>query len=145
MARTFGMANLGGKGYKVKIDQNLFKTFLMTEPGLREELDRRMTRAQNEARRLVRVRTGTLLSTIRKQPGYIASGPYVDVVAGKSGLTPYMGFEHDGTVAHVIRPRSRKALRFPVGGRVVFATKVNHPGTRGSKFLERALPAAGGN
>jgi hypothetical protein len=138
-------ANLGGRGYKVDIDQAMFKTFLMTEPGLRDELDRRMTKAQNVARQLVRVRTGRLLSTIRKQPGYIASGPYVDVVAGKQGLTPYMGFEHDGTEPHVIRPRSRKALRFPAGGKIVFATKVNHPGTVGSRFLERALPAAGGN
>jgi hypothetical protein len=44
--------------------------------------------------------------------------------------TPYARFVAEGTRAHVIRPRARKALRFQMGGRTVFARRVNHPGTR---------------
>lgn len=47
-----------------------------------------------------------------------------------------------GTRAHVIRPRRKKFLRFRVGGRVVFARKVNHPGTRPYKFGWKASRAA---
>ncbi|WP_234467785.1 hypothetical protein [Streptomyces sp. MBT62] len=45
----------------------------------------------------------------------------------------------DGTRPHIIRPRRARALRFEVGGEVVFAGKVRHPGTRPNDFLARAL------
>lgn len=107
------------------------------------DLDRRMTQAQAGAQRMVRVRTGRLLSTIRKQRGVSRRGPWVEVVAGGRAAR-YAHYEERGTSAHYIRPRRRKALRFMQGGRVVFARRVWHPGTRGSRFLSRALPLAGG-
>lgn len=42
----------------------------------------------------------------------------------------YGGFLDEGVKPHTIRPRNAKALRFIVGGRVVFARVVHHPGTR---------------
>lgn len=51
----------------------------------------------------------------------------------------YAGFVHDGTRPHVIRPKNAQVLRFMVGGRVVFARVVNHPGTRARPFLDRAV------
>ena len=45
---------------------------------------------------------------------------------------------HKGTVPHAIRPRPpRKSLRFMVAGRIVYATRVAHPGTRPDRFLTR--------
>ena len=104
------------------------------------ELDRRADRVQAAARQLVGKRTGTLLATIRKQPQYRIGA--VDIVAGHERRTPYLGYHHFGTGPHVILPSRRKALRFVTGGRVVFATRVNHPGSRGTHFLTRALDAA---
>lgn len=46
---------------------------------------------------------------------------------------------HDGTRPHIIRPRNAQALRFNVGGRIVYAKVVHHPGTRARPFLDRAL------
>lgn len=51
------------------------------------------------------------------------------------------------TKPRVIRPRTRKALKFNLKGKVVFAKRVNHPGSRIPKrphmapSLKRALPA----
>lgn len=104
-------------------------------------LDKLATRVQRVARTLVGVKTGTLLATIRKNPGRTPRGPHVDVTAGHPGVTPYMWWHHQGTPPHVIVPRRKQALRFTSGGRVIFATKVNHPGTVGTKFLTRALDA----
>lgn len=107
------------------------------------DLDRRMTRAQIAAERFVRVRTGTLLATIRKNRGFTKQGPWVEVQAGRPGMR-YTMVEHDGSPPHIIRARRAKSLRFMVGGQVIFRKQVRHPGTTGTKFLERALPFAGG-
>lgn len=48
-----------------------------------------------------------------------------------------------GARPHKIRARRRKALRFVVGGRVLFRRSVNHPGNRPYRFLYRATFAAG--
>ena len=106
------------------------------------ELDRRMTRAQFGARRMVRVRTGKLLSSIRKNRGYARDKPYVEVIAGGRGVR-YARFENDGTRPHIIKARRKKSLRFVQNGQIRFAQQVHHPGTRGSHFLDRALPLAG--
>lgn len=51
----------------------------------------------------------------------------------------YAQMVHDGTRPHIIRPRRAKALRFVVGGQVVYARVVHHPGTRARPFLDQAL------
>lgn len=51
----------------------------------------------------------------------------------------YAPMVNDGTRPHIIRPKRAKALRFNVGGKVVFARVVHHPGTRARPFLDRAL------
>ena len=72
----------------------------------------------------------------------------------------YAGYVEQGTRPHVIRPRNRKALRFPAtradarlsgaprkGGRVRFAKRVMHPGTRAQPFMvpgaQKAVSDAG--
>jgi hypothetical protein len=110
--------------------------------GVERDLDARSRRVLAAARTLVPVRTGTLLTSIRREEGFGALGKYIDVVCGVPGLTNYLGYVLDGTEPHVIRPRRRKALRFIAGGGIVFATKVNHPGTQANNFLVRALDAA---
>lgn len=51
----------------------------------------------------------------------------------------YAPFVNDGTRPHVIRPKNARALRFVVGGQVVFAKVVHHPGARAKPFLDRAV------
>lgn len=90
----------------------------------------------NRAKVLCPVDTGRLRASIRGQaqrtwtlrPQFVV-GSDVD----------YAEYVHDGTRPHVIRPRTARALRFTVGGQVVYARVVNHPGTRAKPFLDRAL------
>ena len=52
----------------------------------------------------------------------------------------YAYFVHEGTRPHVIRPNSGRVLRFKVGGKIVYARKVNHPGhPKPRKFLSQHL------
>ena len=55
---------------------------------------------------------------------------------------PHARFVHWGTRPHVIRPKKRKALRWPVGGTFAFAKKVNHPGYEGDAYFAKAAAEA---
>jgi hypothetical protein len=114
---------------------------------IRRDLERRTMRVLDAARTMCPRRTGKLAATGRKQPGLSGERPYIDVTFGHEGETPYLGYVLYGTSPHMIAARNDRPnphLRFVVGGMVVFAKAVHHPGTRANNFLERALPAAAG-
>lgn len=58
-------------------------------------------------------------------------------------IAPYAYYVHWGTRPHVIRPKNKKALRWPAGGKFRFAKKVHHPGYKGDPWLVRAAAQAG--
>lgn len=56
----------------------------------------------------------------------------------------YASFPDQGTRAHTIRPRNPGGvLVFQVGGRTVFATKVDHPGNEGTGWFSDTVDRAG--
>jgi hypothetical protein len=75
-------------------------------------------------------RSGQLAQSIGWRPGGNGSA---EVYANAA----YAGFVEHGTQPHVIRPRNRQALRFPVGGGAGFgfARVINHPGSRPHPFF----------
>lgn len=100
------------------------------------ELERTGQRVVNRAKILCPVDTGRLRASIRGQARrtwtlrpMFTVGTNVD----------YAEMVHDGTRPHVIRPTRKQALKFTIGGQVVFAKVVHHPGTRARPFLDRAL------
>lgn len=55
---------------------------------------------------------------------------------------PHAVFVLFGTKAHVIRPKTKKVLRWPAGGKFAFARQVNHPGNKPDDWLARAAAIA---
>lgn len=102
----------------------------------RAELREASRQVVNRAKVLCPVDTGRLRASIRAEPPRIFS-LRGSVTVGSD--LEYAAMVHDGTRPHRIRPKTKQALRFVVGGQVVFARVVNHPGTRGKPFLDRAL------
>ena len=51
----------------------------------------------------------------------------------------YGEWVREGTPPHVITPKGAKALRFVIGGKVIFAMKVNHPGSRANPYHKRTM------
>lgn len=90
----------------------------------------------NRAKVLAPVDTGRLRASIRIESRRLLSLRSVYTIGSD---VSYAAYVHDGTRPHQIRPRNAKALRFVIGGRVVYARVVNHPGTRARPFLDRAL------
>lgn len=90
----------------------------------------------NRARVLAPVRTGRLRSSGRMDILITSVGPTGKVTFPVS----YARFVHEGTRAHVIRAKKKKALKFKgAGGGFVYRRKVNHPGTKARPFVEDAL------
>lgn len=46
---------------------------------------------------------------------------------------------HEGSKPHVIIPIRKQALAFKSGGKMIFAKRVNHPGYKGNRFVERTV------
>lgn len=91
----------------------------------------------NRAKVLAPVRTGRLRAAIgpARYSRTWTLRPQVTIDVN----VDYAGFVNDGTRPHIIRPKNKRALRFVVDGRVVFATVVHHPGTRAKPFMDRAV------
>ena len=81
-------------------------------------------------------RTGQLERSIDVKFNENSGIVYID-----SQSAPHGPFVHDGTMAHDIFPKNKKALRWvPQGGSAFrFAKAVHHPGTGSDPFLFNAL------
>lgn len=90
----------------------------------------------NRAKVLAPVDTGRLRSSIRVERRSFFGLRSRWVIGSDVEYAPMV---NDGTAPHIIRPKNAKALRFRMGGRIVFAKVVRHPGTRARPFLDRAL------
>lgn len=127
-----------------KVDPGRIRQFINTEPGIIRDLMQRADRAANYQRANVGRKTGLLAGTIRTQLTTAKGGPAAQAIAGRQGVTPYLGYHVFGTGPHVITPSRAKALRFASGSGIVFATRVNHPGNRANRFIQESLAAARG-
>lgn len=102
---------------------------------LRRKMASWQRQTATQARVDVPVRTGHLGRSIREGEVRVVGRNVHGSVRADADYAVYV---HQGTRPHVIRPRRAKVLRFPVGGRTVFARSVNHPGTRARPFLRNA-------
>lgn len=107
------------------------------------DFERRMRtlafRQQQDAPR----RTGRMAGQIKQQhlpsdPGRFLEGAS-GVNPGSYGQRGYAQIVTSGSRPHIIQARTAKALRFVVGGQVVYARRVHHPGTRPNPYLTRHL------
>lgn len=121
----------------VSIDRSRFQRLLSAVGGPGERLLRRKAERVADLARRYATPHGTMAAGI-------VVGPYQDKQIKVISTHPATRYVHDGTQPHQIRPRRAGGmLRFEVGGRIVFARVVNHPGYRGDDFLTRALRDAG--
>ena len=107
-------------------------------------MDRRGQYIENMARAQVGVDTSALRKTIRHRTfaGRGGDGPRTIVAAGGPGVE-YALMHHEGTKPHEIRPKAaRSMLKFNIGGKTVYATRVLHPGTRENNYLTDHLQMA---
>lgn len=104
-----------------------------------ETMDRKIDRAWPIAVRAVLARAR---ANAPKRTGFMSRSIRAQVQKRSATIispAPYSLFVEKGTRPHVILPVRASVLAFEVGGQMVFAKKVNHPGTKAQPFL---MPAA---
>ena len=122
---------------RVTINQSAFQRLLSAVGGPGERMLRRKAERVAALARTYAAGHGTI-------PEGIVVGPYQDKSISVISTNVHTVLVHNGSRRHMIRPRRAGGwLRFEVGGRVVFARQVNHPGYRGDPFLTNALRDAG--
>jgi hypothetical protein len=84
-------------------------------------------------------RSGETVAGIR---GYVTVSTQAMTVGVLDSTSEASVFLNDGTRPHEIVPRNAKALRFEVGGRVVFAAHAHHPGTDADPFFDHGVERA---
>lgn len=118
---------------EVHLEPGALARFLRLRGGI---VERRLSERTERVADIVRVEAPGRMG--RRVDWYIDDGP-----RGLRGVVtcdhPAVFFVLDGTRPHIIRPRRRRALRFHVDGREVFAAYVRHPGTDPNDFMFRAL------
>lgn len=99
-------------------------------------MERRVRRVEAEA---IRGAPGSMKQRIRVQIQRAPGGEFRGVVKVEHRAAIFVV---NGTRPHLIRPVRARVLRFTVGGRVVYARLVRHPGNKPNDFLRKALRAA---
>lgn len=83
-----------------------------------------------------RLRSSIVVETERARKNGVAFGDSYWII-GTS--VPYAEQVEVGMEPTVIRPKNAKALKFEIGGKTIFAKKVNHPGFKGRHMFQRAI------
>lgn len=123
-------------------DPVAMRRFLSWEGPIGHDLRRRGRTLEYRARASAGIKTGKLRLDIKTKEKVVVDGLMIEV--GNWG-TRYAKLHHEGTAPHEILPRPSNPigrLVFQVGGRTVFAKRVNHPGTDPNPYLSRWLREA---
>lgn len=94
------------------------------------DVERGIDQAAGQHRRYSR--TGNLVRSVfkRRVPGGWEVGH-------DAQIAPHAVFVIKGTRPHIILPRNKKVLRWPVPGGFRYAKRVKHPGTRADDYIRR--------
>lgn len=126
----------------VIIDEPALQRFLGWSGPVGSDLRRRGRTLEFRARRSAGVKSGRLRLDIETRERTVVDGLMLEI--GNWGVR-YAAAHHEGARPHVILPRPENVtqrLVFRVGGRLVFAKRVNHPGNRPNPYLSRWLREA---
>ena len=119
---------------RVRLDRGQLTRTIQGES--RRVLNLRAQRILNRARILAPVNTGRLRASGRiKRAAFFSFRPKATVIFD----VDYAAAVNDGRRAVRITPKRAQALRFVIGGRVVFAKVVNQPARAAKPFLDRAV------
>lgn len=98
------------------------------------------------AKRGVRLKS-LAMKQAHKKTGKLAASMTTSLSVDFKGLQVTVGsnvkhalMHHEGTKPHIIKPRRARTLRFVQRGKIRYAQRVFHPGSRPNRYLTDNLP-----
>jgi hypothetical protein len=88
---------------------------------------------------LLNRRTGKLSDSVRVVEVSQSTDTIEGGVTAGGGVVDYARSLEYGSQAHDIVPRTKQALAFMIDGKMIFAKRVHHPGTRAYAFMRGTL------
>lgn len=122
--RTRGLVNITQQNRLAPMDNQIREA---TTRSIRDLINAALSHLQ----RITPSRTGALKTSYRKRFFQLAGRITTD--------KDYIKHVELGTKPHEILPRFASALRFEIGGRTIFAKRVQHPGTRPQRIVRRTV------
>ena len=126
---------------KIKVDADkVVRAFEGAPDKTREKLRQavKMTARDIKARASAEHRYTSRSGTLEREGiAYQTDGLQATVFLDSTAV-PYGRYLHEGTKAHVIEPRNRRVLRWPVGEDFAFAKRVRVSGIKPDPFLYNA-------
>lgn len=120
----------------IRIDQRGVQDMFQSPNGdVRQYLERQAKKIVALARMKAGKETGRLIRSIGFRVLNVPNGIVVEIGSG----VRHALMHHEGTRPHVINASPGRVLRFKQGGRVVYAQRVYHPGTRPNRYLTDAM------
>lgn len=124
-------------------DPLALRAFLSWEGPPGRDFERRMRTLEYRQQAGAPRRTGKMAGMIGTRRMTSDFGRYLEgavgVNPGTGGQRGYAQIVSGGSRPHIIQPRTAKALRFVVAGKVIYTRRVQHPGTRPNPYLTRHL------
>lgn len=119
-----------------RIDETSYNELVHGKNGpVYKDIKKRAERLRLLAAHQAGKKTGKLASDIRVKMYPSAEGPWAMV--GSDNRIALI--HHNGTRPHLITPKHGRMLRFSHKGKIVYARKVMHPGTRPNRYLSDNL------
>lgn len=99
-------------------------------------MERAASLMTNDLKRDAPVDTGEL----RRKTGVSVTSESANQIRAEAVIdVEYAEVVIHGSRPHVIRPRTKKALAFQMGGKTIVVRKVNHPGTKANEFFQQIV------
>lgn len=115
------------------------KEFEQILPKIRQALDRSSSLTAQEV-------WGNLMEESPFDTGRLAGSWKLDQQAPRVFVVgtsvKYAAVQNDGRGPYDIYPKKASALRFKIGGKVIFAKHVRHPGIKGKHYVEESIDQA---
>lgn len=118
-----------------KMPENI-REHLITTTGILAEKLRTLVGSKLDGA-VLKQRTGDLHNSIQQQVQ--TGGNEITGLVYSAGNIKYAAGLEYGTTAHVIEARTAKCLAFMVGGEMIFAKRVNHPGNKAYNYMRGSL------
>ena len=107
------------------------------------DVQQKLARATSTAHRLLATEVwGNIRENAPQDHGRLAGSLHLsggDTESTIGSAVRYAAVQEEGSGPYTIYPRNGRVLAFNIGGQMIYATRVEHPGVPAKRYIERSI------